>query len=117
MTQFCNLILLLVVSVSSHATRGPHCSEYGGCGGGMPEWLEWTLFIGLFALIIRGAYKSNGFEGVIPILLWLTGMPLSVYLASLGYIPLWSALVVFTGVWWFDPFLRKVGLRKTDFEP
>lgn len=116
MSRLCYFILLLSVSVSSFATRGPSCSEYGGCGGGMPEWLEWVLVIGFFVLLVRGAYKSNGFEGVIPIGLWLFGIALSFYLAGLGYIPIWSFMIVFTGVWWFDPLVRKLGLRGEDFK-
>lgn len=110
-------ILLVLTPVLANATRGPHCSEYGGCSGGFPTWLNWLLGIGFFALVIRGAYKSNGLTGVVPIALWLLGMPLSVYLAKLGYVPLWTFLVVFTGVWWYDPVMKKIGLRDKDYEP
>mgnify|MGYP000067358236 CR=1 FL=1 len=94
----------------------PHCSEYGGCGSGMTEWLGAILFIAFFGLMVRASYRDNGIAGVIPIALWLIGMPLSTYLATLGVLPIWSILVVFTGMWWFDPVARKLGPRGDDFK-
>ena len=114
MLLFC---VLVTVNSMTFAARGPSCGEYGGCSGGLPVWMEWALGGGFVILLVYGAYRSHGIVGVIPIVLWFGGIYLCVLLASQKLVPIWLFIIPFTGVWWFDPVLKALGLRGKDYEP
>jgi hypothetical protein len=101
-------IILLCISPTVLA-RG---SSYGG-------WpIVSYLFFGVFFIgLFYGAYKAHGLAGFIPILLWLISVPLSFYLILTYDLPWVLYPITFTGVWWFDPLMKKIGVRDKDYEP
>lgn len=111
------VLALMCFSLTALAARGPDCYELENCSSGVASDFIGYLFFGTVLMtFLIGTFRSHGLKGLISPALWMLSMLLSVYLVRYG-LPIWFFIIPFTGVWWYDPVMKKLGLRDKDYEP
>ncbi|MEY8241729.1 MAG: hypothetical protein RPT25_15395 [Cycloclasticus sp.] len=110
MKKFLVTLAIALISFDILA-RGPDPSEYGVTGG-TSNFFGYLIVFALF----YGAYKAHGIKGIIPPTLWFASFPVIAYTIDDVEVMFTLMLVAFTGIWWFDPVMKKLGLRDENYD-